>query len=285
MEKLNNLDQAPRQLPPEERIYPLTFACRYVMEKKDDLALLETQTFSDLLHLQNHLATLLEHTRQVLQETTGTPIPSQAALQLLEEEKALQTHTASLIAKVTQKGLLFENMTNMLQQTEPLISHLLFRDNLTTAYNRYFFLTHIEDLFQEGQKTFGLSLAFIDIDNFRDFNTRFGHDFGDKILKAIADTIHHHIYHLRQTHLIRMGGDEFILISTQMAFSDFVSLLDQIREAVCHLRDTYPKAPVSISIGAANAQKDTIHHYHPLYLLADQRLYDAKNQGKNQIIT
>ena len=43
---------------------------------------------------------------------------------------------------MTEKGFVFENMNNMLQQTGPLISRLIFQDNLTAAYNRYFFISH-----------------------------------------------------------------------------------------------------------------------------------------------
>ena len=142
-------------------------------------------------------------------------------------------------------------------------------------------------MFQDAQTAQGLSMAFIDIDNFKQFNTNFGHDFGDQVLQQLSHLIDQHIQSYPDTYLIRMGGDEFILLSDcTMTYTGFTQLLERIRSAIAAMTIQWRKlnSQISISIGAANALKDHAASYWELYRQADDRLYRAKERGKNILV-
>ena len=193
----------------------------------------------------------------------------------------LQEHRQHL----TRKGLIFEDMNNMLQQAEPLIHRLLFFDNLVNAYNRYFYVSYSSELFHRAGERGGLSMAFFDIDNFKQYNTDFGHETGDKVLQTVCDIIQRRIHTTEGLYLIRMGGDEFVILDDGVVDYDaFLRLLTEIRQAIASDRSIYGRS-VTISIGASNAIADDAESTWDVYQHADARLYVAKNHGKNQIVS
>lgn len=154
----NVLDMSLDGIAPEEKIYPLNFVCQYVSECKDRLVAEETQTVSSVMALRNRIDGILEEA-----QTWG------GMLQLSEEERAfhdsivskeraLRDECDALITRMTEKDLIFEDMNNLLEQTEPLIGELVFRDSLTVAYNRFFFISRIEELLAECDPQRGFSL-------------------------------------------------------------------------------------------------------------------------------
>ena len=276
------------QSSPEEKIYPLNFVCQYVMKKRDELARLESQSVHDILQIRNEserIRQLSQNLQKKHRQGQTTDLEELQEIHAMQEKLHLQIEALSI--SMTEKGFVFENMNNMLQQTEYLISRLIFRDNLTTAYNRYFFVSRAEQMFQDAQTAQGLSMAFIDIDNFKQFNTNFGHDFGDQVLQQLSHLIDQHIQSYPDTYLIRMGGDEFILLSDgTMTYTGFTQLLERIRSAIAAMTIQWRKlnSQISISIGAANALKDHAASYWELYRQADDRLYRAKERGKNILV-
>ena len=277
------------QSSPEEKIYPLNFVCQYVMKKRDELARLESQSEHDILQIRNESEKIRQLSQDLQKKRTQGQTNSLVKIQEIHTmQKKLNLQIEALSISMTEKGFVFENMNNMLQQTEYLISRLIFRDNLTTAYNRYFFVSRTEQMFQSAQTTHGLSMAFIDIDNFKQFNTNFGHDFGDQVLQQLSHLIDQHTQSYPHTYLIRMGGDEFILISNgTMDYAGFTHLLERIRSSIATMTVHWRKlsSQISISIGAANALKDHAASYWELYRQADDRLYRAKERGKNILVS
>jgi diguanylate cyclase (GGDEF)-like protein/putative nucleotidyltransferase with HDIG domain len=120
-----------------------------------------------------------------------------------------------------------------------------------------------------------LSLCFLDIDDFKNVNDRFGHPAGDRVLSQIATR-------LRQGgEAFRLGGDEFALLwpgsSSGAALAAAQSVVDRIAET-----DFGPAGPVKVSAGIATFP----HHGRErdsLIRLADGALYWAKEHGKNQV--
>lgn len=269
---------------PMERIYPLNFVCEYVMRKKDELTELESQSIQDILEILKASERIQEYTRG-MQEADGMGEEHQ---RLYAMQKELHEKIRTLSIQMTEKGFVFENMNNMLQQTGPLISRLIFQDNLTAAYNRYFFISHVGAMFKRAQKHYGLSMAFIDIDNFKQFNTEYGHEFGDQVLQWFGKTVDKIIHSHSNMYLIRMGGDEFVVLNHgSMGYAAFIRLLEELRIAVGSMVMQQKKkdCSISISIGAANAREDGLADAWDLYRLADERLYRAKGAGKNVLIT
>lgn len=126
----------------------------------------------------------------------------------------------------------------------------------------------------------------MDIDNFKSFNSGFGHEFGDEVLKRFCLHVEKFIKELDTTFLVRMGGDEFIIVSYE-DFEVFASVLEALRARISSMDFVHgnDRARVSISMGAANTVTDRVDDYAALYRLADDRLYVAKGRGKNALVT
>jgi diguanylate cyclase (GGDEF)-like protein len=128
-----------------------------------------------------------------------------------------------------------------------------------------------------------LSIAMIDIDDFKIINDTYGHDAGDRILIQVVEIIKNSIR--SQDILGRYGGEEFLLIMPETSFKDALNVVERLRKNL-EYSDIYIieniKASISVSIGLANTE---IHGYEPEFLLkaADLGLYKAKREGKNRV--
>lgn len=158
----------------------------------------------------------------------------------------------------------------------------IYKDTLTNSYNKKFMLEQIPKLFNE-QASY--SLAFIDIDDFKRFNDKYNHEFGDEVLKNTCNIISKALEEIPDTFLIRVGGDEFIVISKMKNYTKFNEILEKIREEVFFNKVKYEEELVSIhiSIGIVNSIEDDCEDYLDLYRKADIKLYKAKDLGKNLI--
>ena len=270
------------EISPEEKIYPLRFTSNYIAEKKNYLLSLESQSMRDVMRLQRESERLMAMCRKVLAQG------SRDEQDIYELIKSQHQRLNSLMVDMTKKSIVFEDMNNILQQQEPLILRLIFRDSLTNTYNRYFFLSRSAELMVSSPPDIGFSLAFIDIDNFKQCNDVYGHEYGDVVLKTLCNITNDHIGQksLKGTFLVRMGGDEFIVISQELPFADFVSLLTEIQQHIENedIRYNQTVGHITVSIGAANTADSQLKDQWELYRLADSRLYEAKNRGKNQIV-
>ena len=150
----------------------------------------------------------------------------------------------------------------------------LYRDPLTGIYNRRYFEDEIRDM----QNPAGV--AMIDLDDFKLYNDIYGHDMGDQVLCIVADVIKDCI---RKTDkLIRYGGDEFLLILSDMVRGTLRGKLLQIQEAIENA--TIPNCPrlkLTASIGGVISEDGKIDE---AIAKADQLMYKAK-EHKAQVIT
>ena len=150
----------------------------------------------------------------------------------------------------------------------------LYRDPLTGIYNRRYFEDEIRDM----QNSAGV--AMIDLDDFKLYNDIYGHDMGDQVLCIVADVIKNCI---RKTDkLIRYGGDEFLLILSDMVRGTLRGKLLQIQEAIENA--TIPNCPrlkLTASIGGVISEDGKIDE---AIAKADQLMYKAKDH-KAQVIT
>ncbi len=271
---------------PEEKIYPLRFIVDYVAQKKSLLLGLEGQSLHQALAIQDISEDIMRQGRKLYGEPEDMPEEHAKMYSLLMAQQKL---IRDLTVGLTKKGLAFEDMDNMLQQAQPFILRLMFRDTLTDTYNRYFFISRSDELMEQAEKTVGFSLAFLDIDNFKKCNDVYGHEFGDEALKYLCRTVNQHlqVQNLKHTYFVRMGGDEFILISNELAFPYFVFLLDDLQKKISsgtiYWEDLSGK--ITVSIGAANTVFSSLNTPWELYRKADGRLYDAKHKGKNCIVS
>ena len=150
----------------------------------------------------------------------------------------------------------------------------LYIDPVTGVYNRRYF----EDEIRNMQNSAGG--AMIDLDDFKLYNDIYGHDMGDQVLCIVADVIKNCI---RKTDkLIRYGGDEFLLILSDMVRGTLRGKLLQIQEAIENA--TIPNCPrlkLTASIGGVISEDGKIDE---AIAKADQLMYKAKDH-KAQVIT
>ena len=150
----------------------------------------------------------------------------------------------------------------------------LYIDPVTGVYNRRYF----EDEIRNMQNSAGV--AMIDLDDFKLYNDIYGHDMGDQVLCIVADVIKNCIRKIDK--LIRYGGDEFLLILSDMVRGTLRGKLLQIQEAIENA--TIPncsRLKLTASIGGVISEDGQIDE---AIAKADQLMYKAKDH-KAQVIT
>lgn len=157
------------------------------------------------------------------------------------------------------------------------------RDSLTGLYSHSHILHLLDDACVRAQKS-GQPLSFVmlDIDFFKKVNDNYGHQMGDKVIKSLALFLQQR---LRKTdHIGRYGGEEFALVLPNTNAENAAKVVDSIRkrfsEIVFHSGDDSLSCTFSAGVAQYVAGQDAMQ----LSNLADEALYQAKNQGRNQVV-
>jgi len=128
------------------------------------------------------------------------------------------------------------------------------------------------------KKDFCGSLIVVDIDNFKRVNDTYGHQVGDKILIQVSQIIKSCI---RDSDIAaRWGGEELAVYLPQVAKDQTLRIAERIRHRV--QQETSPQVTVSCGVSDWNWEEDKIS-VESLFYRADMALYQAKNNGRNQI--
>lgn len=173
-----------------------------------------------------------------------------------------------------------ENIDNRKKQ-EMLLQRRAERDLLTDLYNKMTMSQLIGDYLKLPRKEEQIdALIMLDADNYKSVNDTFGHVFGDKVLIDIADSLKSCVK--QSDYVGRVGGDEFMIFLKDMrSKDDMTSILKRISEGINHTyAENDDEVTISASIGVSYVTPD-ITSFQPLYKLADEALYDAKESGKN----
>jgi len=173
--------------------------------------------------------------------------------------------------------MLRKQVISRLEATNKTLKKASETDPLTGIGNRRFLENKINVF--KGQN---IKMAFLllDIDHFKDINDNFGHDAGDEILVAIADTIKRLCR--KDDLLARIGGEEFVILNMNSNEESAYLFAERVRACVEGLARSF-EATVTTSIGVAlgNMKKAS---YDDLYKQADIALYLAKDQGRNKVL-
>lgn len=157
-------------------------------------------------------------------------------------------------------------------------------DVLTGLPNRRAFSDEVTRALKDIQRTGAqLGLAIIDVDYFKKVNDEYGHDAGDKVLVHISDRIRDA---LRESDFVaRIGGEEFALLVHAKGERELREVADRVRRSVeeSPAKGDYEPLPCTVSIGIAYTKHDALD-YDTLYNKADMALYQAKAEGRNQVM-
>lgn len=156
------------------------------------------------------------------------------------------------------------------------------RDPLTGAFSRQSGIELLELQFiLSARSGTPLAVAFLDIDHFKRVNDEFGHEAGDRALADVARGIS---AHLRTGDiLVRWGGEEFVLIMPNIEAANALTALERMRAGGIGRRPE--GAPLTVSIGIAERKADQAADWKTLVELADARMYEAKQAGRNRIVS
>ncbi|MBI3772268.1 MAG: diguanylate cyclase [Gammaproteobacteria bacterium] len=125
-----------------------------------------------------------------------------------------------------------------------------------------------------------LSLILCDVDHFKNINDTYGHKAGDRALKVIAKILKKSVRDA--DFLARVGGEEFAIILPETPLGDAMTVAEKLRANVQALEFAYNGTPVPITVSGGVAQFKEGDDAEKVYQRADEALYRAKKQGRNQ---
>lgn len=165
--------------------------------------------------------------------------------------------------------------------SEKLLSGQVVTDALTGLHNRYYISRHLSEIENSGQMD-QYWVALIDIDNFKSINDTYGHNYGDYVLKTLADILR---FECEDMEYCRWGGEEFLLLGkVGNGMDEQWAKLDILRMTVEGYDFNYKGQHLELTItigmtrfGNEGAALDWIN-------LADKKLYLGKQTGKNKVV-
>ncbi len=178
-------------------------------------------------------------------------------------------------------NLAFEN-ASLHQKVEDLAMH----DSLTGIFARRVFDERlIQECTHASRYHLALSLSIIDIDHFKSFNDRYGHQVGDRLLVWMTQLLKESLRGV--DFLARYGGEEFVVIFPETSKERAAEAMEEIRrktESGAFAAMAQETAGVTISVGVASFPDETTSP-HQLLRAADERLYLAKGSGRNRVVS
>jgi len=177
--------------------------------------------------------------------------------------------------KLTQKKL---------QESNKKLKQLVLRDPQTGLYNHYYLKESIESEFHRARRyNHPLSVMMMDVDYFKSINDTYGHQFGDLVLKQLAEQLKRMV---RQYDIvIRFGGEEFVIISPGTDKLSILNLTERILNAVnlYNFGDTKHSIKLGLSIAVASWPDDKIFKGMDFINIADKILSKVKESGGNKV--
>lgn len=172
----------------------------------------------------------------------------------------------------------------VIEDMERNLTHLALTDHLTGIYNR----RALDKIFQEKRREAHdaqqfIAITMFDIDHFKKINDQHGHAFGDHVLKCFVQLV---LRHLGQNDdFIRMGGEEFAVISKISDLSEAAKLAEKIRidfgNLILQQEEKRMTATVSAGIAAERIARADLY---ALLSMADRGLYAAKKGGRDRCV-
>ncbi len=225
-------------------------------------------------------------TCQQIKEKGYTDIPVMMITGLDDDasvERAYEVGAIDFITKPIKWAVLKHRVKSVVAKViaERKVKLLAYRDTLTALPNRLLFADRLEQAVMRSERSrTSMALMLVDIDDFKLVNDSFGHDAGDKLIKAVGDLISKSLR--RADTIARLGGDEFAVIIEDIdGPEDAVSIADNLTTILEHNvrlddQETYTSASIGIAIFPDDG-KDA----RTLLKNADTAMYRAKENGRH----
>ena len=208
----------------------------------------------------------LQHTQEQL---VGT---------LREQQRELDVLNLNLESRIRER-------TMALEEANRRLSQLAVTDGLTGLYNHRYLQEHLVLEVERSLRTgIPLGMLMVDVDHFRLYNNRFGHQTGDDVLRRVARLIGEH----RRVNdvVARYGGEEFALLLINADHRVAANIAERLRARVCAepfpQTGEMPGGMLTISVGVASCPTDATTAA-SLISAADRALFRAKHAGRNQV--
>lgn len=157
-------------------------------------------------------------------------------------------------------------------------------DGLTNLYNRRYLEQRLgKEMAYSKRFKKPLTVMMVDIDFFKKLNDGFGHQAGDHALRIVSDTL---TTALREYDIVaRYGGEEFAVVLPSTPRHKGASIAERLRQSIAESNIVHKerKLPVTISVGVSSFPEDA-DTADDLVAKADRALYEAKRQGRNQVV-
>lgn len=187
-----------------------------------------------------------------------------------------------LIKEVNKRTRALQIQNKRLRKLHLKLKEQSNKDELTKIYNRKYYNEKIEELlslYKRYKTTF--SFMIFDIDDFKFINDNYGHDVGDKVLKQLTQLITEDIR--ENDYFFRVGGEEFVILFSETSLENSLYIAEKIRVLISTKVDVVENQKITISIGLTEVNKDDCEL--TIFKRADKYLYEAKNSGKNIVIS
>lgn len=235
---------------------------------------------SNYYHLMKDIDALIAKTQEFAE---GKIEINDKRLDSLKQIDILDANINNMAKLMSNIMIELQKRSNELEDQNSELEKMAHLDSLTKTYNKGYCEKMIEKLENMigKNKIKSMSVLFVDIDYFKKVNDTYGHKVGDIALCHVADLVKSTI---RQNDILaRYGGEEFILLLINTPLINAVGLGERLREIIEEnpVETTQGKISLTISLGAAEKWQDetikeTINR-------ADQKLYIAKNGGRNRV--
>jgi diguanylate cyclase (GGDEF)-like protein len=236
------------------------------------------QALSDHYKVTGNFEKALEHF-ETFHRLKENIFNSESEQKLRAMEVIHRTETAKKEAALQQrKNAELREHIERLEKLNAQVKALSISDPLTGLYNRRYLFDYLAGL----EDTQALSVAVLDIDHFKKINDTYTHFVGDDVLRGAGTLLG---AFLRTTDIAaRFGGEEFVIVFGHTNLDQAVLACERLRQTVEeHVwTDKHPELRATISVGIAAG---VATNYEALLQTADKKLFEAKNLGRNRVVS
>lgn len=164
-----------------------------------------------------------------------------------------------------------------------ILNYYMTTDSLTGLLNHTNILQRLDnELIGAKRKGMPLSFVMIDIDYFKAVNDNYGHTIGDLVIRKLSALL---LRQLRKVDVVgRYGGEEFAIVLTNSSVNESIKICNNLRDQFAQLSFTADNREFSVTFSAGIATYPQVPDAQHLAAAADQALYQAKHNGRNQVV-